>query len=128
MGICPGSTEASTGTLTHVGAVVAVTPAHAPENASPTKLTVPVGRPVTNRFVLSPGMTSKLRVTVKVPVAVISIQPTLPSVGTWVIATLAVPSASGVELEHAATDPSHRAMRERERPVNRRWNIVTSCS
>ena len=110
VGICPGAREASTGALTHVGAVVIVTPAHAPENALPTKLTVPVGRPVTKRFVLSMGMTSKLRVTAKVPVAVIATHPTLPSLGTCVIATRAVPSASGVGLEHAATDPSQRAV------------------
>jgi len=115
VGTCPGEREASTGTLTHVGAVVAVTPAHAPENALPTKLTVPVGRPVTKSTVLSAGMTSKLRVTVKVPVAEIATQPTLPSVGICMIATCALPTgSSGVMLEHAATDPSQRAAAARE--------------
>jgi hypothetical protein len=125
--VCPGVREASTGALTHVGADVAVTPAHAPGNAFPTKLTVPVGRPVTKRFELSMGMTSKLRVTVNVPVAVIAIQPTLPSLGTCVIAMLALPSPSGVGLEHAAPAPSQRAVSAREQPVNRRKIMVASC-
>jgi hypothetical protein len=86
MAICPGVTLASTGALTHVGADVAVTPEHGPANASPTKLTVPVGRPVTSNVVLVMGTTSKLRVTVKVPVAVTVMHPTLPSPGTCVIA------------------------------------------
>jgi hypothetical protein len=127
VGTCPGAREASTGVLTHVGADVVMTPAHAPENAFPTKLTVPVGRPVTKRNVLPMGMTSKLRVTEKVPVAVIAMHPTLPSPGTCMIATCALPSASCVGLEHAATDPSQRAVIEREKPVNRRKNIVSSC-
>src|SRR6185295_19021199 len=43
---------------------------------------------------LDPGLTSVDFVTLKAPVAVTAIQPTLPSNGTWVIAICATPVAS----------------------------------
>jgi hypothetical protein len=95
-------TVASTGSLNHVGSDDVVTPLHAPAYASPVKRTVPVGSPFRFSTVFAPALTSAYRVVLVTPVAVTATQPTLPSSGTCVMATCAIPVASSPAPMHPA--------------------------
>jgi hypothetical protein len=122
-----GYTVVSTGSLTQVGAELGVTPEHGPAKASAVNFTVPVGKPVRLNTVLMLGATSRFVVTVKLPVALTSMQPTLPSAGTWLMAICAIPSVSSSGPEHPMPDPNpHAASTSALQPAKRFKNINAS--
>jgi hypothetical protein len=93
MVVCPTTTVASTGTDTQVGTELAVTCAQAVGKAALVKRTTPMGMPLRLNTVLSPGMTSNDCVVLQLPVEVMEMHATVPSLGTLVTAASALPTA-----------------------------------